>query len=429
MSSPYKTFSCFTFGCKVNFADTSMIARQLVDLGCSQIHDDINADICIINTCSVTDLADRKAQKLIKKISHNSPEAKIIVTGCYAQLKPEEISNIKGVDYVIGADEKLDINNYLFEDKNSAKIKANKIENVNNFKSSYSLNERTRAFLKIQDGCSYNCTYCTIPMARGISRSGTIKETIDSVKKIIATDVKEIVLSGINIGDFGVQHNQNLNMLIKELENVKNLMRYRISSIEPNLINDTMIDLFYSSSKWARHLHVPLQSGSNKILKKMKRRYKVEDYIKLIKKLKDKFSNICLGVDVIVGFPGESDDDFKQTYKILEELEVSYLHVFSYSERKNTLAANYINKVQKCEVKIRRKKLQKLSTKLFDKFINKNIGQIQSVLFQKYENGLLSGISDNYLKIYVPGKKEYVNKIVNVELLRHDEFIFGNLID
>ena len=429
MSSPYKTFSCFTFGCKVNFADTSMIARQLVDFGCSQIQDDINADICIINTCSVTDLADRKAQKLIKKINKNSPKAKIIVTGCYAQLKPEEISNIKGVDFVVGAEGKLDIDNYLFDEYNSSKIKASKIEDVHNFNSSYSLNERTRAFLKIQDGCSYNCTYCTIPMARGISRSGTIKETINSVEKIIIKDVKEIVLSGINIGDFGIQHNQNLNMLIKELENVNNLMRYRISSIEPNLINDTMINLFYSSNKWAKHLHIPLQSGSNKVLKEMKRRYKVEDYIKLIKKIKDKFFNICIGVDVIVGFPGESEDDFKQTYKILEELDVSYLHVFSYSERKNTLAANYINKVQKSDIKMRRTKLQKLSTQLFDKFINENIGQIQSVLFQKYENGLLSGISDNYLKIYAPGKKKYVNKILDVKLLRYDKFMFGEIID
>ena len=429
MSSPYKTFSCFTFGCKVNFADTSMIARQLVDFGCSQLHDDINADICIINTCSVTDLADRKAQKLIKKINYNSPNTKIIVTGCYAQLKPEEISNIEGVDYVVGTEGKLDVDNYLFDDYNFSKIKANKIENVNNFKSSYSLNERTRAFLKIQDGCSYNCTYCTIPMARGISRSGTIKETINSVKKIIIEGVKEVVLSGINIGDFGIQHNQNLNMLIKELESVNNLMRYRISSIEPNLINDSMIDLFYSSNKWAKHLHIPLQSGSNKILKQMKRRYKVQDYITLIKKLKDKFFDICLGVDVIVGFPGESENDFNETYKTLQRLEVSYLHVFSYSERKKTLSANYIDKVQKSEIKIRRRKLQELSAQLFDKFINKNIGQKQSVLFQKYEDGLLSGISSNYLKVYVPGKKEYVNKIFEVEILRYDEFIFGKLID
>ena len=405
MSSPYKTFSCFTFGCKVNFADTSMIARQLVESGCSQIHDDINADICIINTCSVTDLADKKAQKLIKKI------------------------NIEGVDFVVGIDGKLDIDNYLIDEYNSSKIKTSNIEDVSNFRTSYSLNERTRAFLKIQDGCSYNCTYCTIPMARGISRSGTVENTINSIKKIIISDVKEIVLSGINIGDFGVQHNQNLNMLIKELENVKNLRRYRISSIEPNLINDTMIDSFYLSNKWAKHLHIPLQSGSNKILKKMKRRYKIDDYVKLIKKLKDNFLDICIGVDVIVGFPGESEDDFKQTYKILEELEVSYLHVFSYSERRNTLAMNYINKVNKGEIKIRRRKLQELSTKLFDKFINKNIGQIQSVLFQKYEDGLLSGISSNYLKIYAPGKKEYVNKICNVKLLRYDKFIFGDLID
>ena len=428
MSSPYKTFSCFTFGCKVNFADTSMIARQLIDLGCSHVNDNTNADICIINTCSVTDLADKKAQKLIKKINQNSPESKIIVTGCYAQLKPEEISAIKGVDFVIGADEKLNFKNYLLDDF-STNVKAGNIEDVIKFKPSYSLNERTRAFLKIQDGCSYNCTYCTIPMARGISRSGTIKETVDLIEKIIIKDIKEVVLSGINIGDFGIQHNQNLNMLIKELENIKNLVRYRISSIEPNLINHELVDLFYHSKKWARHLHIPLQSGSNKILNKMKRRYKVEDYIKLIENLKNKFPNICLGVDVIVGFPGESEKDFMKTYKMLENLEVSYLHVFSYSERDSTLAAQYDNKVQKIETKRRRKKLQELSDILFAKFINKNIGQIQSVLFQKYEDGLLSGISDNYLKVYVPGKKQYVNKIFNVELLRYDNFIFGKLID
>ena len=428
MSSPYKTFSCFTFGCKVNFADSSMITRQLIELGCSHIQDDINADICIINTCSVTDMADRKAQKLIKKINSNSPKAKIVVTGCYAQLKPDEISNIPGVDFVVGANEKLDIDSYLFNSMTD-KIKADNIEYVNDFKSSFSLNERTRAFLKIQDGCSYNCTYCTIPLARGVSRSGTVDATINEVKKIINNDIKEIVLSGINIGDFGIQHNQNLNMLISQLEKIDSLQRYRISSIEPNLINDEMIKLFFSSRKWAEHLHIPLQSGSNKILKKMKRRYNIEDYIKLIKNLKNKFPKICIGVDVIVGFPGESRDDFNKTYKVLKNLKVSYLHVFSYSERENTYATKLENKVKIDEIKARRKKMQDLSGELFDRFISKNIGNVRPVLFQKYENGLLFGISDNYLKVYAHGDERYLNKILNVKILKNNEFIFGELID
>ena len=424
MSSPFKTFSCITYGCKVNFADSSTISRELINLGYSQINKDELADIYIINTCSVTDMADRKAQKLIKKINIKSPDSKIIVTGCYAQLKPDEIVQIPGVDYVVGMNEKLDVKSYIFE-----KNEINVGEINNNFNISYSTNERTRAFLKIQDGCDYSCTYCTIPNARGVSRSDTVLNTIGKIKEILSTDVKEIVLSGINIGDFGVKQNESFNQLLMELEKVYNLYRYRISSIEPNLINNTMINIFKSSNKWVKHLHIPLQSGSNKILKSMKRRYNTSEYKEKIKKLKKMFPYICIGVDVIVGFPGESDEDFNETYNFIKKLDVSYLHVFTYSRRENTKADKFLTQVDDKVKKARRIILQKLSKYKYENFVNKNINNVREVLFENYENGLLSGLSDNYMKVFVPGNKSHINSIKKVRILNNDKFIFGEIIN
>ena len=424
MSSPFKTFSCITYGCKVNFADSSTISRDLINLGYSQINKDELADIYIINTCSVTDMADRKAQKLIKKINIKSPDSKIIVTGCYAQLKPDEIVQIPGVDYVVGMNEKLDVKSYIFE-----KNEINVGEINNNFNISYSTNERTRAFLKIQDGCDYSCTYCTIPNARGVSRSDTVLNTIRKIKEILSNDVKEIVLSGINIGDFGVKQNESFNQLLMELEKVYNLYRYRISSIEPNLINNTMINIFKSSNKWVKHLHIPLQSGSNKILKSMKRRYSTSEYEEKIKKLKKMFPYICIGVDVIVGFPGESDEDFNETYNFIKKLDVSYLHVFTYSRRENTKADKFLTQVDDKVKKARRIILQKLSKYKYENFVNKNINNVREVLFENYENGLLSGLSDNYMKVFVPGNQSHINSIKKVRILNNDKFIFGEIIN
>jgi len=426
MSSPYKTFTCLTYGCKVNFADSSTISRQLINLGYSRIDNESEADIFIINTCSVTDMADKKAQKVIRKIHSKSPKSKIIVTGCYAQLKPNEIYDIPGVDYVIGTNEKLDADTYLQVLKDESKKSVSSVDNEK-FNISYSTNERTRAFIKIQDGCDYNCTYCTIPNARGLSRSDSVSKTIHEIKKVLSCDIKEIVLSGVNIGDFGVKNNENLNNLLNEIEKIDNLNRYRISSIEPNLIDNEMIEIFSNSSKWVKHLHIPLQSGSNKILKKMKRRYTSKQYQMIINKIQKFFPNICIGVDVIIGFPGETESDFLLTYNFIKSLKISYLHVFSYSKRENTEANEYNNHLSMDIIKNRRVEMQKLSDIKYNAFTKQNIGSIRNVLFENHENGLLSGLTDNYLKVYVPGNVKYVNTIHKVKILDFDNIILGEL--
>ena len=425
MSSPYKTFSCITYGCKVNFADSSSISRDLINLGYSQINKDEIADIYIINTCSVTDLADRKAQKLIKKLNFKSPTSKIIVTGCYAQLKPQQIINIPGVDYVVGMNEKLDVNSYVVE--NNYDTNVSEINNI--FNISHSTNERTRAFIKVQDGCDYSCTYCTIPNARGTSRSDTVNNTVMKIKEILNSNIKEVVLSGINIGDFGVKNKQSFNQLLIALENLDKLYRYRISSIEPNLINDNMFDVFRKSSKWVKHLHIPLQSGSDKILKKMKRRYDLKLYKDKILKLKKMFPDLCIGVDVIVGFPGETDEDFNETYNFIKKMDISYLHVFTYSRRENTKADKFSDQINDKIKKARRIVMQKLSDHKFKYFVNKNINDVREVLFENYENGLLSGLSDNYMKVFVPGNEKYVNTVQKVRILNNDKFIFGEIVN
>ena len=425
MSSPYQRFAYHTFGCKVNFADSCTIARKLIDKGLTEVSIDRDAEIYIINTCSVTENADKKAENFIRKLNQRSPESKIIVTGCYAQLNPEKIKEIPGVSKVINASNKFNINAYLDHSLENLDPKSS----VDNFSLTYSINERIRAFVKVQDGCDYVCSYCTIPMARGKSRSGSIKSIISSVKNIVSTGTKEIILSGINVGDFGKNNDENLFDLLKELENIDNLNRYRISSIEPNLLNDSIVEIISKSKKAVPHLHIPLQSGNDKILKNMKRRYSVADYNILIEKLNKHIKGVCIGVDVIVGYPNESEDDFIETYNFLNKIDVSYLHVFSYSDRKNTFSYNIKNKISRDTIVRRRKLLQQLSKEKFNNYINKNLNLTKTVLFENYHNGIIDGLTDNYIRVYVPGDKKLVNTLKNVKLVKNDINVFGELID
>ena len=417
MGTPYKTFSYHTFGCKVNFADSSYIARQVIDKGLSQVSIDDYADICLINTCSVTEKADKKAKKLIKTIHSKFPETKIVVFGCYAQLQPEEITNIEGVAAVISTENKFDISNIIYENDLNDSHSISDIGDIEKFNISYSLSERVRAFIKIQDGCDYNCSYCTIPNARGMSRSFNIENTMKELGNIISNGTKEIVLSGINIGDFGIQYNESLYELLIEIEALYDLNRYRISSIEPNLLTDEIIELISKSNKAMPHFHIPLQSGSDKILKLMKRRYSVKDYISVINKVRNSIPDVCIGVDAIVGFPGETEDDFNHTYKVLEELDVSYLHVFTYSERKNTNSEQIFPKIDQLTKTMRREKLKRLSVIKYRKFIDKNLNKELNILFEKYSDGILSGWAENYIRVNVESENNFINQIKKVKLM------------
>jgi len=417
MGTPYKTFSYHTFGCKVNFADSSYIARQVIDKGLSQVSIDDYADICLINTCSVTEKADKKAKKLIKTIHNKFPETKIVVFGCYAQLQPEEITNLEGVAAVISTENKFDISNIIYEDDLNDSHSISDIGDVEKFNISYSLSERVRAFIKIQDGCDYNCSYCTIPNARGMSRSFNIENTMKELGNIISSGTKEIVLSGINIGDFGIQYNESLYELLIEIEALNDLDRYRISSIEPNLLTDEIIELISKSNKAMPHFHIPLQSGSDKILKLMKRRYSVKDYISVINRVRDSIPGVCIGVDVIVGFPGETEDDFNHTYKVLDELDVSYLHVFTYSERENTDSEQLFPKVDQSTKAMRREKLKRLSTIKYREFIDNNLNKELNILFEKYSDGILSGWAENYIRVNVESENNFINQIKRVKLM------------
>ena len=427
MSSPYLKFAYHTFGCKVNFADSCMISRELVEEGLSEVSINEEADIYILNTCSVTENADKKAQKFIKKLNLKYPESKIIVTGCYAELKPLEISKIKGVSKVIGLNDKFNIKEYY--DLINKNTLSKELSNKKGFHISYSLSERVRAFIKIQDGCDYICSYCTIPKARGKSRSGKVIEIIDVIKNLVDNGTKEIILSGINIGDFGKGNNENLLDLLKEIELIENLDRYRISSIEPNLLNDKIINFLSKSKKALPHLHIPLQSGSQDILKNMRRRYNIEDYKILISKLNKIIPNICIGVDVIVGYPNETEKQFLETYELINELDISYLHVFSYSDRDNTFANGLDNKVPSKVKQYRRKLLQQLSKNKFSSYIDKNLNSSKKVLFENYNDGILDGLTENYIRVYSPGEKKFINHIKEVNLINNaNNDVYGELI-
>ena len=421
MGTPTKKVAFYTLGCKLNFSETSTIARDFVKYGFEKVKFDSVADFYVINTCSVTENADKEAKKLIRKAKRISPDSKIAVIGCFAQLQPESIAKLNGVDIVLGANDKFDLIKYLNETKveMSTKVIRSDIDEVNSFKPSYSMDERTRSYLKVQDGCDYTCSFCTIPLARGKSRSGTISDTIKAAKDIVKSGNKEIVLTGVNIGDFGKGNDESFIDLIKELDSINEINRIRISSIEPNLLTDEIIEFCNLSKTFMPHFHIPLQSGSDKILKAMRRRYDKKVYQNRIKKIKDINKDTCIGVDVIVGFPGESDEDFLETYNFLIDLDITYLHVFSYSERADTYAIKLDEKVSKSDKAKRSKMLHILSEKKKHSFYNNFINKKRPILFEGLKNGFLVGHTDNYIKTLVKIPLSYNNKIVDINLMEN----------
>jgi len=400
-----KKVAYYTLGCKLNFSETSTISRQLDNIGFVKTNFDNKADLYVINTCSVTENANKECRRIIRKVKKTAPESMVVITGCYAQLKPESISAIDGVDMVVGANDKFKIPNLLKSYKSkTTEIHGCSINNLD-YHSSFSLNDRTRSFLKIQDGCDYTCSYCTIPFARGKSRCDSIENIISNASKIAKNGIKEIVITGVNIGDYRYEDKKFIDV-IKSLEKVKGITRYRISSIEPNLITDEIIEFVRKSSKFMPHFHIPLQSGSDVILAKMRRRYNSELYRNKILKIYNEIPNVSIGVDVIVGFPDESDIEFKKSMNFIKDLPVSYLHVFSYSERENTKALLLKNPVDKHKRSERSKILRMLSSKLQRNFYLKSLGTTKNVLFeQEDKNGFLFGFTENYIKIKVPYNK------------------------
>ncbi len=428
MSTIPKRIAFHTLGCKVNYSETSSISRDIIKSGFEQVNYKDLADIYVLNTCSVTENANKDARKFVRTVRRKSPNATIAVIGCYAQLKPDEIGEIDGIDIVLGAEEKFNLIDHLdgFELNREKKILKSNIKFVSDFKSSYSIGERTRSYLKVQDGCNYNCSFCTIPLARGKSRSDTISNTIKVAKEIASTEVKEIVLSGINIGDYGIGSDESFYDLIKEMDSLSGIDRIRISSIEPNLLSNEIIELSSISKKLMPHFHIPLQSGSDNILKAMKRRYDTNLYADLIKKIKIKIPDVAIGVDVMVGFPGETEEDFLSTYNFIKKLEISYLHVFTYSERPNTDALNLDKIVSMEKRKERSKILHSLSDEKLSDFYDQFIGQKRPVLFESIKNGQLIGHSDNYIKIKSNGTPDLINTIQNVDLLDNDgRYVYG----
>ncbi len=419
--SQERTVALHTLGCKLNYSETSAIERLMEKEGFVKKEFTEKADVYVINTCSVTENADKECRHLVRRIQRKAPEAMVVVMGCYAQLKPKEIAEIPGVDLVLGASEKFNITSHLKEltHGDSAKICSCEIEDVQGFHSSFSLNNRTRTFLKVQDGCDYNCSFCTIPMARGKSRSNSTENVLSEIKNISEAGVKEIVLTGINLGDFGKNGNgiktaENFYSLLQSIEEQNGVERYRISSIEPNLLTDEIIRFVAGSKKIMPHFHIPLQSGSNKILGMMRRRYKRELYAEKVQAIKNLIPDCCIGVDVITGFPGETDEDFNDTMNFLAELDISYLHVFTYSERANTHALT-IEPIVPIHVRHERtKNLRSLSYKKMRHFTAQHTGQQRKVLFEgQNKNGLMEGYTDNYIKISIPYKKEWSNEIVD----------------
>jgi len=416
-----KTVAFHTLGCKLNFSETSAISRLLENEGFEKRAFDEQADVYVINTCSVTDNADKECRHLVRRIQRKSPESLVVITGCYAQLKPKEIAAIPGVDLVLGAAEKFNIVQHVKElsKGDSAKICSCDIDEVNGFNASFSVNDRTRTFLKVQDGCSYNCSFCTIPMARGKSRSDTVANVVTTANDLAATGVKEIILTGVNLGDFGkgttgLENQENFFDLVKALENVNGIERYRISSIEPNLLTNEIIEFVANSSKFMPHFHIPMQSGSNKILGLMRRRYKKELYADRVNFIKTLMPHCAIGVDVIVGFPGETAADFQETFEFLQELDVSYLHVFTYSERDNTKALE-IKPVVPVNTRLERNKtLRNLSYMKMQYFTQQHIGQTRKVLFEGYaKSAMMEGYTDNYIRITTSHRADWVNSIIS----------------
>ncbi len=415
-----KSIAYYTLGCKLNFTETSAIARQFDAAGYERVAFEDRADVYIINTCSVTDNADKKCRNIIRQAKRVSPNSRVVVVGCYAQLKPGEISEMEGVDLVLGAGEKFNVLAHLkgLDQGDYANYIAGDIQDVNFYRSAWSEGERTRTFLKVQDGCDYGCAFCTIPLARGMSRSDTIENVVKTAREIAATDVNEIVLTGVNIGDFG-KGNQGARKaeesffdLIQQLDKVEGIERFRISSIEPNLLHPEIIEFVATSNRFMPHFHIPLQSGSDEILNRMRRRYLSGLYAERVEKIKSIMPHCAIGVDVIVGFPGETEKHFMETYDFLNQLDVSYLHVFTYSERKNTLAVEMDGVVDVGERRKRSEMLRSLSHKKRMTFYDRYLNETRKVLFEEDDkNGMMHGFTDNYVKVAYPFDENFVNKI------------------
>jgi threonylcarbamoyladenosine tRNA methylthiotransferase MtaB len=419
----FKKVAFYTLGCKLNFSETSTLARLFEEGGYAKVDFEENPDVFIINTCSVTENADKKCKQLVKRALKINSEALIAIVGCYAQLKPEEIGKIPGVDIVLGANEKFNVLDHL--DKLETKpgksiIKYDSIKKTTEFVPSFSYGDRTRSFLKVQDGCDYFCTFCTIPLARGKSRNATIEQTVNEARKIAATDVKEIVLTGVNIGDFGQDGSENFHELVLALDEVEGIERFRISSIEPNLLSNEIIDFCLNKSKrFVPHFHIPLQSGSNAMLKAMRRKYERELYAERVETIKRKNPDCCIGVDVIVGFPGETDEEFSKTVEFLKDLDISYLHVFTYSERANTTAIKMGDSVPMDIRRERSKILHLLSDRKKRHFYEQNRGQIRTALIEsEQDEGWMYGFTDNYVKVRIPFDLSLANKLVEVKLTK-----------
>lgn len=425
-----KKVAFYTLGCKLNFSETSTIARNFVNEGFERVEFEEKADIYVINTCSVTDNADKRFKSIVKSALKKNEEAFVIGVGCYAQLKPEELAAVDGVDLVLGATEKFNVTSYINDlTKNDiGEVHSCEIEDADFYVGSYSIGDRTRAFLKVQDGCDYKCTYCTIPLARGISRSDTLENVLKNAKEISEKGIKEIVLTGVNIGDYGKgefgnkKHEHTFLELVQALDKVEGINRLRISSIEPNLLKDETIDFVSNSNTFVPHFHIPLQSGSDELLKKMKRRYLRKVYTDRVAKIKEAMPNACIGVDVIVGFPGETDELFLETYNYLADLDISYLHVFTYSERPNTEAVEMDGVVPKKTRAKRSKMLRGLSVKKRRAFYESQLGNTLTVLFEsENKEGYIHGFTENYVKVKAPWNPELVNTLHTVTLTKIDE--------
>jgi threonylcarbamoyladenosine tRNA methylthiotransferase MtaB len=427
---PMKKVAFYTLGCKLNYSETSSISRKFEEKGYQKVDFTNRPDIFIINTCSVTENADKKCRKIVREARAISPNGYIAIIGCYAQLKPKEIAEIPGVDAVLGAAEKFRLLELLdgFERKPQPQVFASDIESVNIFNTSYSMHDRTRTFLKVQDGCDYSCSFCTIPLARGSSRSDTIQNIVMTANEIAKTEVREIVLTGVNTGDFGIQEGRRTERfldLIKALDEVEGIERFRISSIEPNLLTDEIIEWVAGSKRFVPHFHIPLQSGSNRILKLMRRRYQREGYASRVEKIKGLMPQCCIGVDVIVGFPGETKEDFLETYEFLNRLEISYLHVFTYSERDNTAAAIMPGAVPLKDRHERSTMLHSLSDKKRRAFYEWNAGREATVLFENdVENGQMHGFTENYVRISAKYDPLLINELKKVRLTEINDLGF-----
>ncbi len=417
----------YTLGCKLNFSETSSIGRMFEERGYAKVPFHEQADIYIINTCSVTDNADKKCRKVVREAQKINPDAFICIIGCYAQLKPRELAEIPGVDAVLGAAEKFRLLDLLggFKKQPQTRVLASDIKEVQTFHHAFSIHDRTRTFLKVQDGCNYHCTFCTIPLARGKSRSDSIENIVASAQEIAATDVKEVVLTGVNIGDFGIEEGRRASRflyLVRALDEVEGIDRFRISSIEPNLLNNEVIAFVAASQRFVPHFHIPLQSGSNKILRLMRRRYLRELYVDRVEKIKQLMPYACIGVDVIVGFPGETEEDFLHTYEFLNQLPISYLHVFTYSERANTPAADMAEAVPQKVRAHRSKMLRILSEKKKRAFYEENISTQRTVLFEEdVEDGHMHGFTENYIRVVAKYDPLLINETKQVTLLHLNE--------